>query len=86
MIWKRGRCVDEGSYKHYPPKHPYHYDYDDHYGLDAHRRTAFLVIFQRHRHQEKEPVPTTLSVNASLVPGPALCPGAGASERSQETL
>jgi hypothetical protein len=28
----------------------------------------------------------SISASASLVPGPALCPGAGAAERSQETL
>ena len=27
-----------------------------------------------------------VSISAGLVPGPALCPGAGAAERSQETL
>ena len=77
--------------------------------------TAFLAIFQRHRHQNKVPVPAQdlhwlkntdqyrpkighdeyfslpvldrlVSISTGLVPEPALCPGAGAAERSQETL
>jgi hypothetical protein len=40
-------------------------------------------------HNEYFYVPVSdqlVSVSAGLVPGPALCPGAGAAERSQETL
>jgi hypothetical protein len=40
-------------------------------------------------HDEYFSVPVSdhlVSVSAGLVPEPALCPGAGAAERSQETL
>ena len=40
-------------------------------------------------HDEYFSVPVLdrlVSISAGLVPGPALCPGAGAAERSQETL
>jgi hypothetical protein len=81
------------------------------------KNTAFLAIFQRHRFQDKVPVPAQgltftgrkgpvntglkkghdeyfsvsvldhlVSISVGLVPEPALCPGAGAADRSQETL
>ena len=85
---KRGRCVDEGSYKHDRPKHPYHYDYDDHYDLEAHRRTPFCDLSAAPAPRQRAGSDTRLVLIETKRSNtdPALCPGAGAGERSQETL
>jgi hypothetical protein len=52
-------------------------------------RTQVIQYRPKKGHDEYFSVPVLdflVSVSAGLVPEPALCPGAGAAERSQETL